>query len=58
MQKPKKRPPPQSALVETITIDGSLDAHSLEALKLELKQLAAACGLEIREIAVVTERKA
>jgi hypothetical protein len=38
----------------TITIDGSLDSHALEALQLEVKQLADGCGLEVDDIEVTT----
>jgi hypothetical protein len=56
MHKPAKLQA-QSALVEMIVIDGCLDAHSLETLKLEVRRLASSCGLEIREIEVVPEAR-
>jgi hypothetical protein len=45
---------PGSALVETIEIDGSLDLHALEVLKLELRQLATLYGFEVSKVAVTT----
>jgi hypothetical protein len=43
---------------ETITLTGSLGSHGLEALQLEVRRLAEACGLEVREIRIETRPRA
>ena len=52
-----KKPHARSAVVETLAIEGSLDFHALEVLKLELRRLATLCGLEVSKIKVVTVAK-
>jgi hypothetical protein len=42
------------AVVATIALRGSLSTHALETLKLELRRLALACHLDIRDIRVET----
>jgi hypothetical protein len=44
----------ERSFATTITIDGSLDSHTLEALQLELRRLADACGLKLETIEVET----
>jgi hypothetical protein len=43
--------------VTTITIDGDVDSHQLEALKLELRALAHSCGLEVSGIEIETSMR-
>ena len=47
----------RSAVVETIVIDGSLDFHALEVLKLEVRRLASLRGFELSKIKVATVAK-
>jgi hypothetical protein len=49
-----KRKASASSFATTITIDGSLDSHTLEALQLELRRLADVCGLRLETIEVET----
>jgi hypothetical protein len=42
------------AIVETIAVTGHLGSHALETLQLEVRRLADACGLDVREIRVET----
>jgi len=56
---PRKRKPPKSKppgirepVVTAIAIDGGLDSHEFEALQLELRALASACGLEVTALEV------
>jgi len=44
-------------VVESIRIDGDLGSHALEALQLEVRRLANACGLDIKEIRIETSGK-
>ena len=60
-QGPRKGPPRRSKdldirdpVVTAITIDGGLDSHEIEALQLELRALASACGLEVTALEVGT----
>jgi hypothetical protein len=39
-------------VVTAIAIDGGLDSHEFEALQLELRALASACGLEITALEI------
>jgi hypothetical protein len=42
------------AIIETVAVTGSLGSHAMEALQLEIRRLADACGLEVREIRIET----
>ena len=35
-------------IVETVAVTGSLGSHALEALQLEIRRLADACGLDVQ----------
>jgi hypothetical protein len=51
-RKPRRSVPGE--VVESIRIDGDLGSHALEALQLEVRRLANACGLDIKEIRIET----
>jgi len=42
------------AIIETVALTGTLGSHSLETLRLEIRRLADACGLDVREIGIET----
>lgn len=44
-----------NAVVETFEIRGQLGSHALEALRLELQQLARRCGFEVTAIRIETD---
>jgi len=41
-------------LPDRVTLDGDIGLHTIEALQLELRRLARACRLEIRQFRVET----
>jgi hypothetical protein len=56
-RKPKGRtraPRPSAPVVATVTINGPLDSHALEALQLDLRRLARDCGLDVEGIQIET----
>jgi hypothetical protein len=44
----------RDTVLETIKIEGDLGSHAVEALRLEIRRLAARCGLAIKEIRIET----
>jgi hypothetical protein len=59
-KRPRRKRPSSEAgqqAVATITIDGDLDSHALETIKLELRALARASGLEVSGIEVRTSKR-
>ena len=42
-----KNPEIRDPVITAIAIDGGLDSHEIEAIHLELRALASACGLDV-----------
>ena len=52
---PRARASTADTVVETLEIRGELGSHALEALQLELRQLARRCGFEVTDIRIETD---
>lgn len=54
MPAPPRSGPPRAAavVVDSIEVDGPVGSHAIEALQLEIRGLARACGLDVVELRV------
>ena len=46
-----------AAVVDSIELDGPIGSHTVEAVRLEIRRLARACGLDLVDVRVETRGK-